>query len=61
MGTPSARCNMADQQHKGWDIPQGWVQGKKFQTLEAGQHTAAGVPRKVHYDDTGECNIGVSG
>lgn len=61
MGTLSARCNMAVRQHKEWGIPQGQVQGRKFQTLGAGRHTAAGVPRKVHYDDTGECNIGVSG
>lgn len=60
-GTLSGRRNMAARQHKEQGIPQGRVQGRSFQTLAAGWHIAAGVPRKVHYDDTEECSIGVSG
>ncbi len=38
--------------HKEQGIPQGRVLGRRFQTLAAGRHIAAGVPHKVHYDDT---------
>ncbi len=49
--------------HNEQGIPQCRVQCRRFQTLAAGWHIAAGVPRKVHYDDTerrgGEFNLNI--
>lgn len=52
---------MAARQRKELGIPQGRVLGRRFPFPLVGRHTAAGVPRKVRCDDTGKCNIGVSG
>lgn len=60
-GTLSGQYNTMARQHKGLGIPQGRVLGRRFQILEVGRHIAAGLLRKVRCDDTGECNIGLSG
>lgn len=48
----SPHCKEICTCHRELGIPQGRVLDRRFQTLAAGRHIAAGVPRKVHYDDT---------